>query len=818
MNLLDCEWNNQVKIFCNMKLYYFRIAIRSILKNKLFSFINVIGLSAGITSFLLILIYVTYEKSYDTFYKDCNRIYRLRYERSSSEGESVKFASCCPPAAIRIRELYPEVEKIARIFRYRATVIFGDIKFYEEKMYFAEPQIFEVFDFKFIAGDPSKGISNANCAFISEAYSKKYFGDANPLGQTITVDKEMSFVITGIFRNIPGNSHLKFDILLSWPNLITHYGPDIESSWGDTGFFTYFVLRPSANPEEFEEKLKALVERDFGDELKSYKLTCDLKIQPLTDIHLKSHFMQELDVNGNNDTVNFLNIIAFFILIIAWVNYINITTARSLTRAAEVGLNKVAGATRWQLIGQFSIETFLVNLAAYVTSLVLILLILPLFCNLTGISSDFILWKESWFWLTFSVLFVISIFISGIYPVFVLTSFKTSEVIKGKYVNSKGGIFIRKALVVFQLFMAICLITCTIFVFRQVRFLQSRDKGISISNILVVRAPRVRDASFGSKLLALKEELIKNQVITKFSVGTEVPGRQILWDAGGIFRVGSDQSKNYQIVGIDYDYLELFEAKIIAGRSFDKSFSDSSSLVLNEKATKWMGFGSPDEAVNQMVNYWDKIYTIVGVVKDYCQQSPKEAFEPHIFRFMPHGRDIRGFLIMKFLPGIETSVLKLVGKKYMEFFPDNPFDYFFLDEYYEQQYKNEKLMGTVFGAFALLSIIVTCLGIFGLTSFLMLQKTKEISMRRVVGSSVSEIIFLFSRDFIRITFIAFLVAVPVCYYWLSEWLKTFEAKMEVSIWNFIIPFVVTLFFTLITIGLIVAKTASVSPADNLRSE
>lgn len=803
----------------DMKYLYFKITFRSILKNKLFSLINIIGLAAGITSFLFIQLYVRYEKSYDTFYKNSRQIYRLRYERSSAEGESVKFASCCPPAAIRIRELYPEVEKIARIFRYRATVIFGDKKFYEERMFFAEPQIFDVFDIKFIAGDPSKGILNANCAFVSEAYSKKYFGESDPLGQTITIDKEMSFVITGIFRNIPGNSHLNFDILLSWPNLITHYGPDIETSWGDTGFFTYFILKSSTDPEVFEEKLKSLVERDFGDELKFYKLTCDLKVQPLTDIHLKSHYMQELEANGNIDTVIFLNIIAFFILLIAWINYINITTSRSLTRATEVGLRKVAGASREQLIGQFFIETVLVNLAAFITSLILLLLLLPVFLNLTGISSDYILWKEAWFWLAFSVLFISSVFLSGTYPVLVLTSFKTSEVLKGKYVHSGSGIIIRKALVLFQLLMSVCLITCTIFVFRQIKFLQNREKGISISNILAVRAPRIRDASFGSKLITFKEELIKNQIITKFSVGTEVPGRQILWDAGGIFRVGSDQSKNYQIVGIDYDYLSLLEAKIIAGRNFERSFtSDSSSLILNEKATKWMDFRSPEEAVNQMVNYWDKIYTIVGVVKDYCQQSPKEAFEPHIYRFMPHGRDIRGFFMMKIFPGSEKSILNLVGEKYEEFFPDNPFDYFFLKDYYEQQYENEKLLGTVFAAFALLSIIVTCLGIFGLTSFLMLQKTKEISMRRVLGSNVSCIILLFSSDFIRIALVAFIIAVPVCYYWLSEWLKTFEAKMEVSIWHFILPFVVILFLTLFTIGLIVTKTAKVNPADNLRIE
>lgn len=801
-----------------MNRYYLKIAVRNILGNRLFSSINIIGLTVGITAFLLIFIFVRYERSYDTFHKNSDRIYRLRYERSSAEGESVKFASCCPPAAIRIRELYPEVETIARLFRYRATVIFGDVKFYEERMYFAEPQIFQIFDIEMITGDPATGIRDANCAFISESYARKYFGDADPLGKTITVDREMSFVITGIFRDMPHNSHLDIDIMLSWPNLLTHYGPDIESSWGDTGFFTYFILKESVTPAEFEEKLKSLVESDFGEVLRFYKLTLELKVQPLTDIHLNSAYMQEIKVNGNNDTVAFLSVIAVFILIIAWVNYINITTARSLTRATEVGLSKAAGAARKQLAGQFFLETLMINAAAFILSLSMMALLLPLFCNLTGIPDDYPIWHETWFWITVSILFISSVILSGTYPVVVLTSFSTSEVLRGKYIHSRSGIIIRKALVVFQLSMAIALITCTLLVFRQVRYMKEIDKGIDITDILAVRAPRVRDASFGSRLLTFKEELLKNQVITRFSVGTEVPGRQILWDAGGIFRVGSDQSKNYQIVGIDYDYLDLLDANIIAGRNFDRSYSDSSSLILNEKAVKWMGFASPQEAVGQKVNYWDQIYTIAGVVKDYRQQSPREAFEPHIFRFMPHGRDVRGFFMMKIIPGSEERVLGVVEDKFSEFFPDNPFDYFFLEDYYEQQYSNERLLGSVFGAFAILSVIITCLGIFGLTSFLMLQKTKEISMRKVLGSSVPGIVILFSGDFIRITVISFIIAVPVCYYWLSGWLNTFESKMDLSVWSFILPFFVTLALTITTIGAIVAKTASVNPAENLRSE
>ncbi len=801
-----------------MHKYFLKIAIRNILKNKLYSFINIAGLAMGITAFLLILMFVRYEQSFDTFHKNSERIYRLRYERSSAEGESVRFASCCPPAAIRIRELYPEVESIARLFRYRATVIFGENKFYEERMYFAEPQIFDVFDIDMITGDPVTGIRDANCAFISESYAVKYFGETDPMGKTITVDREMSFVITGIFRDFPDNSHIEIDIMLSWPNLLTHYGADIEGSWGDTGFFTYFVLNPSVTPSDFEEKLKTLVESDFGEVLRFYKLTLDLKVQPVTDIHLNSAYMQEIKVNGNHDTVVFLSIIAFFILIIAWVNYINITTARSLTRAMEVGLSKVAGAGRSQLMKQFFAETILVNIAAFAVSLALIIVLLPAFCRFTGMTDEYVLWNEGWFWLTSAILFFTSVILSGTYPVFVLTSFSTSEVLRGKYINSKSGILIRKVLVTFQLVMAVILITCTLLVFRQVNFLRNLDKGISISEVLAVRAPRVRDAAFGSTLLTFREELLKNGTVLKFSVGTEVPGRQILWDAGGIFRVGSDQSKNYQIIGIDYDYLGLLEAKIIAGRNFDRSYSDSASLILNETATRWMGFETPEGAVNQKVNYWDNIYSIVGVVQDYRQQSPKEAFEPHIYRFMPHGRDVRGFFMMKYRPGNEKQVLEYAEKKFSEFFPDNPFDYFFLNDYYEQQFRDEKLLGSVFGIFALLAIIVTCLGIFGLTSFMMLQKVKEITIRRVIGSDLSGIIMLFSKEFIMITAVSFIIAIPVCWYWFTEWLKTFEVRMEISVWNFILPPVITLALTLLTIILIVHRTASVNPADNLRSE
>lgn len=801
-----------------MKVQYLKIGFRNLLKNRFFSVINIFGLAAGITSFLLIFCYINFERSYDRYHQLSDRTYRLRYERSGEDGESVRFASCCPPAAIRIRELFPDAEKIARVFRYRATVIFGDRKFYEERMFFAEPQIFKIFDIEMLTGDPSTGISAANTAFISESFARKYFGSSDPMGKTINVDREMSFVITGIFRDFPGNSHIKIDIMLSWPNLLTHYGPDIEMSWGDTGFFTYLVLNQSADPQLFEKKLREMVESEIGEELRQYKLTIDLRLQPVTDIHLNSAFMQELEANGNSQTITLLSIIAFFILIIAWVNYINITTARSLARAREVGLSKAVGSSRYQLMGRFLVETILINLAAILVSLILLAAAWPAFSDFTDIPSRYIPWQQDWFILTTLLVFACSVIFSGTYPVFVLTSFPVSEALRGRYSHSRGGIFVRKALVVFQFMMAIGLITCTLLVFRQVEFFRKQDKGIEISDILAVRAPRVRAPAFGKSLVTFKEELLRSGLVEMFSVCTEVPGRQILWDAGGIFRVGSDQSKNYQIIGIDYDYLPLLGATIVAGRNFDRSFSDSSSLILNETAVSWMGFESPEDAVNQKVVYWDDIYSVAGVVKDYRQQSPKEAFEPHILRFMPHGRDVRGFFMIRYFPGAEEKIIDLVADRYAEFFPDNPFDYFFLEDYYEQQYHQERLLGAVFGIFALLAVLITLMGILGLTSFMMLQRKKEVSIRRVVGSDIKGIIVLFSKEFVWLITLSFLFSVPLCWIWVTGWLRSYPVKMDISPLNFILPFLAALTLTLLTIWMIVRSVASESPAKNLAGE
>ena len=720
---------------------YLKIAFRNLTKTKMFSLINICGLAIGMAAFLLILHYVNYEKSYDQFQENSERIYRLRYERTDSKGDAVRFASCCPPAAARIRGNYPEVEKIGRMLHYSGVVSFENSKFREERMYFAEPEVFKVLKFKFSKGDPLKGLQEPNKTFLSQSTVKKYFGDINPIGKTISVDKKNDYKIVGIFEDIPQNSHLKFDILLPWKNLESMFGPEYYEAWGHTGSFTYLLAKPGTNPQAFEEKLKPLIESECP-WLKDYNMTIDLKMQPLTDIHLTSHFMQEYEANGDRESVNLLHIVAIFIILMAWVNYVNLSTSRSLNRAKEVGLRKVVGASRPQLVMQFFFETIIINLISMSIALGLVKLFLPLFCRISGVPREYGIWTQSWFWGTIIILFTVGVFLSGLYPVTAMSSFKPATVLRGKLGVSTKGINLRKSLIVFQFVVSIILLTTTLTVFQQISFMKNKDLGFNMEQSMVFRAPRVRDKTYPSKFDSFKETLTQRADIEKICHVTEVPGRQIYWDNGGIMKAGEDinQGKNYQIVGIDYDFADLFDLKFVAGRNFSKEFpADKDGLIFNETAVQWMGFKDAESAVGQQVDYWGKIYTIVGVLKDYHQQSLKEAFEPHIFRFLPYGRDIRGMIAVKMNVKKVKETVDAVNQNYNKFFPGNPFNYFFLDDYYNQQYKSDLQFGRVFSLFSTLAIFITALGIFGLSSFSAIQRTKEIGIRKVLGANISNI-------------------------------------------------------------------------------
>ena len=802
---------------------YLKTAVRNLKKNKLFSLINIIGLAVGMAACLLILSYVSYEKGFDEFHEDHERIFRLRYERTSEEGTMVRFASCCPPAAGFIRDAYPEVEKIARIFRYQAVVSRPDqdIKFLEERMYFAEPEFFEIFNFTFTEGDPFTGIREANQAFISQSTAKKYFDNDAPIGKILSVDGKTAYTINGVFEDIPRNSHLKFDLILSYRNLSFLYGPDVLESWGHTGFYTYIKFAPDAVPEVFEEKMVSLVESQCKELMDAYKVLIELKLQPLTDIHLTSHFMQEYEINGSRSTVNFLLIVAVFIIIMAWVNYVNLTTAHSLKRAKEVGLRKVVGASRLNINIQFFFETLSVYAISIVSAIVLLQILLPYFSRLAGTPLDTNIGKEVWFWLAVVFMFLAGVFLSGAYPVAAVSAFQPAAVLKGKLKAAPSGLKLRKVLVAFQFVIALGLLSGAFSIYRQLDFMKDQNLGFDIEQILVVKAPRIRGESFASEFAAFKEELLKKSRILKFCVVTEVPGRQIYWDNGGIHRAGEDagKGKNYLIVGVDYDFVDVFDMKIKLGRNFSKEFpADKNALLLNETAVKWMGFNSVAEAVGDRVDYWGEIYPIIGVLSDYHQQSLKESFEPHIYRLYPYGRDVRGRFAMKISSQDIRDSIRFVQQTYAKFFPENPFEYFFLDDYFNQQYQADELLGKVIGIFSFLAIFVTSLGIFGMSSFIALQRFKEIGIRKVLGATTTSIFQLLASDFLTLIGIALVIAWPLTFWGVQQWLNTFAYRMTWSWMLLFVPLVIVAVITAITISSNIFRAAFANPVDSIKHE
>lgn len=800
---------------------YLKIAVRNFLRYKTYSVINILGLAVGIATCLLILQYISFERSYDKFHKDSERIYRVRYERISENGGAVKFASSCPPAAKRIRGIFPEVEAIGRAIYYKASISHQDKAFFEERIYFAEPDLFNVFSFNFLQGNPAEDLKNPNIAFISTSTSKKYFGDEDPIGKVLSLDKKMDFKVVGLYEDMPANSHLKFDMLMPWENILQILEEGYDDAWGHTGSYTYMKLAENTDPKVMEAKFNKLVDDEIGESLREYKMQMLLPVQALEDIHLTSHYMQEYEANGDKDSVNFLFIIALFIIVMAWVNYINLSTSRAVNRAREVGLRKVIGASRRQLMIQLFIETFLLNFIAVILALAAVEIVKPLFSNLTGIPGDYSIWSLSWFWTAVISMIFGGVILSGLYPVLAISSFKPITVLKGRFTHSTHGINIRKVLVSFQFIMALILITGTITVYEQISFMKNQDLGFNIEQTLVIKGPRVRGENFESTNESFKQILLSDANINKVCVSTEVPGRQIYWDAGGIMRVGQDisASKNYQIVGVDYNYADLFDLEILYGRNFSREFTDESkSLILNETAISWIGFEDAESAVGEKISYWGEEFTLIGVMKDFHQQSLKEEYEPHIYRFAPTGRGTRAVYSVKMNTQSASNTIENIKTNWAKFFPGNPFEFFFLDEYYDQQYGSDEMFGKIFGMFASLAIFITVLGIFGLASFNASQRIKEIGIRKVLGASITGIQLLLAGDFIKLLVISFIIAIPLSYYGLNIWLQDFANRMSLNIWLFLVPLIAVGVITLFTVGYQTTKAAITNPVESLRDE
>jgi putative ABC transport system permease protein len=562
-----------------------------------------------------------------------------------------------------------------------------------------------------------------------------------------------------------------------------------------------------------------MIDKRIGQVLKDRNEAVTYRLQPLKDIHLTSHYMMEAEVNGNGKTVRFLLIIAFFIIIIAWINYINLSTARSLERAREVGVRKVLGSYRLQLIRQFMMESMLINFFAMVLAICIIMVSLPLFNSLTGKEISFSIIIDKNFWLVLGLIFIAGTFFSGIYPAFVLSSFKPIEVLKGRLSKTGHGAYLRQALVILQFAASVALMAGTYSVHRQLKYMKDQDLGVEIAHTLILRGPNVRDSTHDERMNAFKSELLQIAGIN-VATSTDIPGQKVGWNAGGIYLVGGDPKKNnqYRVIGIDDDFIKTYGLKILKGRAFSSDFTtEKNSVILNEAALQLMGFSKPEQALEKKIEFWGEQYTIVGIVNNHHQESPKQAYDALIFRYMPNSD---AFYSLKATAGNGNweDIIKTAEKKWAAFFPGNPFEYFFLDEHFNKQYKADRQFGATFGLFAILAIIIACLGLFGLVSFVTTQRTKEIGIRKISGAGLGSIMLLLVKDFIKPILIALVIAAPVTWYLLNAWLQDFANKININLWMFVLPAVVILIIALLTISSQTFKVATSNPIKSLRTE
>ncbi|MCO6359752.1 ABC transporter permease [Roseivirga pacifica] len=797
---------------------YLKVALRSLLKNRVFSFINIAGLALGIAASLLILQYVNYELSYEDFNKNAERVYRLKTNRYDKGELSTEWAAGVVSIGPILHENLPQVVEYARLSGTSGVMSREDIEFKEEKMYFSSPGVIELMDLKILHGEAKESLNSLYTIVVSETAAKKYFGKVEVVGETLYFNKNRPVKIGAVFQDLPANTHFKFDILVSWPTAAQGREEEMNTVWYWDGYFNYIMLEEGVDPVAFEKQVNEFVADRWGDEMREGESWMDFELQALSDIHLYSNYMLEAEVNGDSDAVFALLFISFFIIVIAWVNYINLATAKSMERAKEVGLRKVLGSQKGQLIRQFLTESILVNLFAVVLAFALVLLVLPAFAKLAEQPTSFELFTQQGFWLGLISLFVLGTLLSGLYPAFVLSSFKPVQTLKGNFVTSSKGGLLRRGLVIFQFIASIALIIGTYTVYEQISFMRNQQLGVNIDQTLVLNGPSVRDSTYQEKLSAFTDVMKADANVENVVVSTGVPGRAVGWNAGGIRLESAPETdgKQYRVLGVGYDFVEAYGLEVVAGRSFSKNFgNEEANILFTEKALKQLGFDNPEDGLGKRVSFWGDVYTVIGVLEDYHHESLKEDYDHVIYRLIPNASN---FYSVKFNGANTQAVVNLAQEKWMQFFPGNPFEYFFLDDAFNEQYKADQRFGTVFTIFSGLAIFVACMGLFGLASFMVAKRTKEIGIRKVLGATVPNILRILSTDFMKPILVAIIIAIPLAYYAMDMWLAGFAFRIAMSWYIFALPAVLVTIVALLTVSVQTSSAARANPVKSLRYE
>jgi putative ABC transport system permease protein len=768
------------------------------------------GLSVGMTACFLIFLYIHFELSYDSFHSKADRIYRVVADiKTPTEVINANGPSwAVPPNA---KDEFPEIESFVRVLNDQVLVRKGEIKFQEQNAVWADSSFFHVFDFKLLKGNPQNALKDQFSVVFSQTAAKKYFGKSDPIGQTLLLTGDaFPAKVTGIMKDIPENSQIKADMVLSMTTITEKFAPKIDSQWGNYGASAYFLLKKGTNPKNLTAKFPAFLERRNGTEMKKFQMYPTLLLEPLRDVYLRS--TRDDHKTGNITNVYIFSIVAIFILLIACFNFINLTTARSAERAKEVGIRKVVGAAKTQLTRQFIGESIILCMIAFLLTVLFSTLLLPMFNKLAGKTISDGIFENLRFLL---ILFAASIGIgvlAGIYPSLVLSSFKPIVVLKGKFSTGNRGILLRKALVVSQFTISIGLIVATIIVYNQMIYMRNQDLGFNKDQVVVM------DTYGDPAKDALKQALATIPTVKSVATSSSVPGGGNPGAYSEIENVKGDlQVANLDLYFVDFDYLSQFKIKMAAGRGFSKEFATDTTqaMVLNEAAARMFGYSSPQQAIGRRFKQWGREGRIIGVMKDFHFHSLQQPIKPLSMRIEPGGCNL---VSAKVAATNLPSTMSAIENKWKTLIPNRPFSYFFLDEFFDKQYRGEETFGKLFLNFAILAIFISCLGLLGLASYSTIQRTKEIGVRKVLGASVSNIVSLLSKEFLKLVAISSLIALPIAWFTMHKWLQDFAYRSVISWWVFLLAATLATVIALVTISFQAIRAAVANPVKSLRTE
>jgi putative ABC transport system permease protein len=811
---------------------YIIIAFRNVAKNKVFSVINIFGLGIGLAACLLIFQFVSFELSYDKFNEKFDRIYRITNDRFQ-HGKLIQHGTITyPTIGPTMAKDYPEIEMYSRIMPGgELNVKTDDKNFSEGQTHFADENFLSVFTFPLLAGSQKDALKDPYSIVLTQQLAKKYYrvSDGNysaVIGKVLYWGTDQTpYKVTGVCIDVPSYSHIQFDALVSFATLIRGDDKSADNSWTWSDFRHYLVLKPGINFKSLEVKFPEFSERYFKGDKVSGSVE-KFYLQPLRNAHLYSDYEYDIAKTASGKAVWAMLIVAVFILVIAWINYINLTTSRALDRAKEVGLRKVMGALKTQLIKQFIFESILITFFAFIVSLILVQLSQTSFNEI--INDNLTLWKvlgqmKAATLMIFVGVMLTGVLLSGFYPAFVLSSYQPVTVLKGKFQRSSGGQLMRKGLVIFQFTASATLITATLIVSHQLEYMNKADLGMNIQDIMIVQAPQLTkwDSTFIPRVESYKHELAQISGINSVATSSRLPG----WRLGRGFDLRlSDQpaSTKYTMsfFNADYDFFTTYNVSIIAGRKFlpsdhNEDFEKINIAVINQNAVKLLGIASPQEAIGQEIVTNNFRWKIVGVVNDFHQESLKKPMEPMIFLPTYSTYAPTSIRVQK---SEEARLIPAVEQVYKKFFPNNTFDYYFLEDRYREQYNDEQRFAKVITIFTALGIIISCLGLIGLSSYSAVQRTKEIGIRKAMGASLTSIISLLSKDFMRLVMIAILISLPIAWYASDNWLTNYPYRISLQWFLFIMPALLILFIAAITISFQVFKTAKTNPANTLKYE